>query len=121
MGNKPVKLKVFTDEKKKKVMFAEAEEDFVDILFSFLTLPLGTIARLSTKYKDSNNIKIWSLTSLYESVVNLDNKHFSSKLCKNDLVNPINSSDDLCRKLKLNLNAANDAFVNTSYAIISFC
>ncbi|KAK1406792.1 hypothetical protein QVD17_38400 [Tagetes erecta] len=40
MGSKlPVELKVFVDKKKKKVMFAEAEEEFVDILFSFLTLP----------------------------------------------------------------------------------
>ncbi|KAI3750870.1 hypothetical protein L2E82_21747 [Cichorium intybus] len=36
---KPVQLKVFVDKRKKKVMFAEAEEDFVEILCSFLTLP----------------------------------------------------------------------------------
>ncbi|GJT56744.1 hypothetical protein Tco_0991798 [Tanacetum coccineum] len=50
MGSKPVHIKVFIDKKKKKVMFAEAEEDFVEILFSFLTLPLGTIARISSKH-----------------------------------------------------------------------
>ncbi|KAI3750874.1 hypothetical protein L2E82_21751 [Cichorium intybus] len=66
---KPVQLKVFVDKKKKKVIFAEAEGDFVDILFSFFTLPLGTIARLSRKHADSKDIKVGSLTSLYESVV----------------------------------------------------
>ncbi|KAI3677633.1 hypothetical protein L6452_36899 [Arctium lappa] len=33
-NEKPVQLKVFIDKKKKKVMFAEAEDDLVDILFS---------------------------------------------------------------------------------------
>ncbi|KAI3679628.1 hypothetical protein L2E82_51168 [Cichorium intybus] len=64
---KPVQLKVYVDKKKTKVMFAEAEEDFVDILFSFFTLPLGIIARLSKKHADSKEIRVGSLTSLYES------------------------------------------------------
>ncbi|KAD6120343.1 hypothetical protein R6Q59_026372 [Mikania micrantha] len=105
MGSKPVHLKVFVDKKKKKVMFAEAEQDFVEILFSFLTLPLGTIARLtSNKYEATKDVKVGSLNSLYESVENLDNKHFSNEHCKIALVNPNNSSLSLCQKLKLNLN-----------------
>ncbi|CAH1447676.1 unnamed protein product [Lactuca virosa] len=95
-----VQLKVFVDEKKKKVMFAEAEEDFVEILFSFLTLPLGTIARLSRKYED----KVGSLTSLYESFENLNKKLFFKYWYKDCLVNPINSSANVCEKLKVNLN-----------------
>jgi hypothetical protein len=38
---------------KNKVVYAEAGKDFVDALFSFLTFPLGTIARLVAK-EDSN-------------------------------------------------------------------
>ncbi|GKA11155.1 hypothetical protein Tco_0690588 [Tanacetum coccineum] len=104
MGSKPVHIKVFIDKKKKKVMFAEAEEDFVEILFSFLTLPLGTIARISSKHGDSKDIKFGSLNSLYESVENLDNKHFSNEHCKVALVTPNSSSLSLCQKLKVNLN-----------------
>ena len=39
-----VHMKVFMDKRKEKLIFAQADEDFVDILLSFLTLPLGTIA-----------------------------------------------------------------------------
>jgi len=41
-----VELKLLIDKETNNVIFAEAGKDFVDILFSFLTLPLGTIARL---------------------------------------------------------------------------
>ncbi|XP_052623627.1 uncharacterized protein LOC122195921 [Lactuca sativa] len=94
-----VQLKVFIDEKKKKVMFAEADEDFVEILFSFLTLPLGTIASLNSK-----DIKVGSLTSLYESVQNLNKKLFFKYWYKDCLLNPMNSSANVCEKLKVNLN-----------------
>ncbi|KAI3750520.1 hypothetical protein L2E82_21160 [Cichorium intybus] len=103
-SEKSVQLKVFVDKKKKKVMFAEADEDFVQILFSFFTLPLGTIAKLSRKHAGSNDIKIGSLTSLYESVINLDDKYFSNEHCKDALVNPSNSSASVCQKLKVNLD-----------------
>nr|KAJ0188372.1 hypothetical protein LSAT_V11C900469100 [Lactuca sativa] len=106
MGNdeKKVQLKVYVDKKKKKVMFAEADEDFVEILFSFFTLPLGTIAKLSRKHVDSNAIKVGSLTSLYESIINLNEKHFSNEHCKDALINPSNSSASFCQKLKVNLD-----------------
>ncbi|MCI36634.1 DUF674 family protein [Trifolium medium] len=42
-------LKLLLNEKRNKVLFAEAGKDFVDILCSFLTIPLGTIARLVEK------------------------------------------------------------------------
>ncbi|KAI3679630.1 hypothetical protein L2E82_51170 [Cichorium intybus] len=61
---KPVQLKVYVDKKKTKVMFAEAEEDFVDILFSFFTLPLGIIA----KHADSKEIRVGSLTSFFLTI-----------------------------------------------------
>ncbi|PNX68281.1 hypothetical protein L195_g056963, partial [Trifolium pratense] len=41
-----VSLKVMVDKVRNKVVYAEAGKDFVDVLFSFLTLPMGTIARL---------------------------------------------------------------------------
>lgn len=42
-------LKVLVDKETNKVLFAEAGKDFVDVLLSFLTLPMGTIARLVAK------------------------------------------------------------------------
>jgi hypothetical protein len=44
-----VSLKVIVDRERNKVLYAEAGKDFVDALLSFLTLPLGTIARLVAK------------------------------------------------------------------------
>ncbi|CAO2189085.1 unnamed protein product [Urochloa humidicola] len=38
-----IEVKLFVDKAKKKVLFAESDNDFVDVLFSFLTMPLGTI------------------------------------------------------------------------------
>ncbi|WVZ86947.1 hypothetical protein U9M48_033658 [Paspalum notatum var. saurae] len=44
-----IEIKLFVDMEKRRVLFAEADKDFVDVLFSWLTLPLGTIARLLGK------------------------------------------------------------------------
>ncbi|MFS7976843.1 hypothetical protein Hanom_Chr10g00897111 [Helianthus anomalus] len=128
MGSKPVHLKVFVDKKKKKVMFAEAEQDFVEILFSFLTLPLGTIGRISSKHQATMDTKVGSLDSLYESVEILDYKHFSYNAysaydaSKNALVNPWNSSLSLCQKLKIDLNNIKpvDARVSDSHDNLVF-
>ncbi|KAL9678683.1 hypothetical protein QQ045_016532 [Rhodiola kirilowii] len=47
-----MKLKLFVDNKSSKVLFAEADKEFVDFLFSILALPLGTVTRV-LKQKDS--------------------------------------------------------------------
>ncbi|RLM65320.1 hypothetical protein C2845_PM16G18620 [Panicum miliaceum] len=44
-----VAVKLFIDKEKQKVLFAESDKEFVDVLFSFLTLPLGSIVRLLGK------------------------------------------------------------------------
>ncbi|GKD04433.1 hypothetical protein Tco_1179407 [Tanacetum coccineum] len=92
-------------------MFAEADEEFIEILFSFLTLPLGTIAKLLAKHADAMDTKVGSITSLYQSVKDLDVRHFTNEYCKEALVNPVNSSAYVCQKLKLNL----DTCVNGSH------
>nr|GMD40123.1 uncharacterized protein LOC109182299 [Ipomoea batatas]GMD40124.1 uncharacterized protein LOC109182299 [Ipomoea batatas] len=44
-----VSLKLLIDEKTNRLVVAEAQKDFVDILFSFLTLPMATIIRYIAK------------------------------------------------------------------------
>jgi len=44
-----ISLKLLLGKEKNRVVFAEYDKDFIDILFSFLTLPMGTIARLLDK------------------------------------------------------------------------
>jgi hypothetical protein len=100
-----VTLRVLVDKEKNKVVYAEAGKDFVDVIFSFLTLPLGTIARLVAK--DDSNIEAFqfgSISSLYQSVANLDQQYLWSETCKDMLLQPRNSMEAYCRQLKLNID-----------------
>lgn len=101
-----VSLKLLVNKETNKVLFAEAGKDFVDVLFSFLTLPFGTIARLLQK---TSNIEpqlptVGCLNSLYQSVADLDKKCFLTKTSKEMLLQPKNSSEDYCNSLKLNID-----------------
>jgi hypothetical protein len=99
-----VSLKVMVDKVRKKVVYAEAGKDFVDVLFSFLTLPLGTIARLVAKDSNIEAVKFGSISSLYQSVTDLDHQYLWSKICKEMLQQPRNSMEGYCHKLKLNID-----------------
>ncbi|XP_074346237.1 uncharacterized protein LOC141685009 [Apium graveolens] len=57
MAETKIPLKVVIDRQKKKVVFAEASSDFADILFSFLTLPMGTIVRRIANHSDPSHQK----------------------------------------------------------------
>ncbi|XP_045797715.1 uncharacterized protein LOC123891888 [Trifolium pratense] len=87
-----VSLKLLVNTETNKVLFAEAEKDFVDILCSFLTLPLGTIASLLQKESNMGPVTIGCLNKLYRSVENLR------------LLPSNNSSEDYCRTLKINID-----------------
>lgn len=98
-------LKVLIDEEKNKVLFAQAGKDFIDMLLSFLTLPLGTIARLLTcKETNLEKVRFGSISSLYESVSNLDEKHFWTSTCKGMLLKPRHSMGDYFQNLKLKID-----------------
>jgi len=93
-----VSLKLVVNAETNKVYFAEAGKDFVDVLFSFMTLPLGTIARLIDKDSKMGPITLGSLNSLYHSVAHLDTQY------KEMLLQPSNSAEDFCNTLKLNID-----------------
>ncbi|KAK2972223.1 hypothetical protein RJ640_014281 [Escallonia rubra] len=103
-GGEELTLKIWVDKAQNKVLFAEAGEEFVDILLSFLTLPLGTIVRLLSKPSDALQLKLGSLTTLYESVSALQTKHFWTEAGKVMLLNPRNSAAAQCQKLKINID-----------------
>ncbi|MED6194444.1 hypothetical protein PIB30_028603 [Stylosanthes scabra] len=104
-----VQLKLMVNKEKNKVVFAEAGKDFVDVLFSFLTLPLGTLARLAAKEeKDLQPVKFGSISSLYSSVANLDEREYlTKKTCKEMLLQPRNSMEAYLKKMKLNIDDTN--------------
>ncbi|MCH91230.1 DUF674 family protein [Trifolium medium] len=99
-----VSIRVLVEKGKNKVVYAEAGKDFVDVLFSFLTLPLGTIARLVAKESNIEAVRFGSLSSIYESVSDLDQQHLWSHNCKEMLLNPRNSMEGHYQHLKLNID-----------------
>ncbi|ESW12417.1 hypothetical protein PHAVU_008G110600 [Phaseolus vulgaris] len=99
-----VPLKVLVDRSENKVVFAEASKDFVDVLLSFLALPLGTIARLVAKESNIPPVKLGSLSSLYESVSNLEEEHLWTPTCKEMLLHPRSSMESYYQHLKLNID-----------------
>lgn len=80
-GNLSVKLIV--SKSKNMVCYAEAKKDFVDFLFSFLTVPLGHVV----KQINHGNLK-GCLDQLYKSVQELDEQVFKSNNHKDILLRP---------------------------------
>ncbi|XP_019186490.1 PREDICTED: uncharacterized protein LOC109181194 [Ipomoea nil] len=98
-----VSLKLMIDEKTNRVVAAEAEKDFVDILFSFLTFPMGTIIRLTSHEQLKIPVTIGCMNNLYRSIQNsLLNWH--TELCKTMVLNPRNPCAIYCSKLKINID-----------------
>ncbi|EES02446.1 hypothetical protein BDA96_03G070100 [Sorghum bicolor] len=78
-----LKMKLLIDTKKNRVLFAEANKDVVDFLFSLLDLPVGTIVdMLGSKYMCG------SVGNLYASVWDLDYDYIHPSADKIDLLRP---------------------------------
>ncbi|XP_071740900.1 uncharacterized protein [Rutidosis leptorrhynchoides] len=100
-----ISIKVTVDKQKNKVVYAEADHTFVDVLFSFMTLPLASIVRLLNKQSYKRNMEAFkSINNLYQSLVNLPDCFFFNEECKYSILNPRSPSYDLCRKLKVNID-----------------
>ncbi|KAG2253799.1 hypothetical protein Bca52824_083935 [Brassica carinata] len=92
-------LKLLIDEKRNKVVLAEAEQDFVDVLLSLLTLPMGRIAGL---LKDHKTV-LGCYKNLNKSVAEMDIRHFETDAYKSMLLDPKSSKDIHRKRLKLNM------------------
>ncbi|KAL6529634.1 hypothetical protein OROGR_015257 [Orobanche gracilis] len=97
-------LKVMINKEKTKVLLAEADADLVDVLLSFLTLPLGTIVRILENHYGDEAPVLGSLTTLRKGLSVLDRAHFSAESIKQMLLNPVSSFEAEYRKLKLNID-----------------
>uniref|UniRef100_K3YDK3 DUF674 domain-containing protein n=1 Tax=Setaria italica TaxID=4555 RepID=K3YDK3_SETIT len=97
-----VAVKLFLDKEKQRVLLAESDNDFVDVLFSFLTLPLGTIVRLLGKQSGAG-----CLDEVYKSVESLSIDHFQTKACKAMLLSPLNAAASQCGQLKIRIDDTN--------------
>lgn len=97
-----ISLKASVDKKNNRVVFVESDELFVDILFSFLTMPMGTIIHLISNLSPTNGIVC--MNNLYKSVENIDVKYFRTEACKDMLLHPHNSAAAYCKSLKLKID-----------------
>ncbi|KAK8967421.1 hypothetical protein KSP40_PGU009800 [Platanthera guangdongensis] len=117
---KPVKLNLIVDKSSKRVIFAESDRYFVDILLLFLTLPLGSILQLTKQ-------SIGSMNNLLKSVETLDSVCFSSEACRSMLLCPSNSASHLLSSLSIKYDNISNLFrfyytcsSSCSYRHISF-
>ncbi|KAH7542314.1 hypothetical protein FEM48_Zijuj02G0060500 [Ziziphus jujuba var. spinosa] len=95
-----ISLKALVDKHKNKVVFVESDNDFVEVLFSFLTIPMGTITRLSCS--KSKTVGTSCMYNLYESVKNIDVQLFRAKECKEMLLCPRRATEVLGHYLQCN-------------------
>lgn len=109
-----IPLKILVDKQRNKVVFVEATKDFVDTIFSFLSLPLGTIVRLLSNNNDNNNDQqqrrsqsssfLGNIKNLYKTVQNISNDVWNNPFCRHMLLNPRNPCESLCMNLFLNVD-----------------
>ena len=78
-------LKLLIDNNSNKVVFAEAGKEFVDFLFGYLQVPLGSIMGLLSKH---DLVRLGSLSRVYESIENLDPSFLQSKVSKDSFLRP---------------------------------
>ncbi|CAL5030268.1 unnamed protein product [Urochloa decumbens] len=108
-----VAVKLFIDKEKQKVLFAESDKEFVDVLFSFLTLPLGAIVRVLDKQSG-----VGCLDEVYKSVESLSTEHFHTEACKTMLLCPHNAAASHYDRLKVKVDCRN---IRSIYVCLEPC
>ncbi|KAI8532065.1 hypothetical protein RHMOL_Rhmol11G0184500 [Rhododendron molle] len=103
-ASQTMSLKVLVEKEKNRIVFVEANKDFVDVLFSFLTLPIGTIFGLTREH--SLDGEFGCLNNLYETLEKFDEDFLSSEH-KGILLHPRCATDIYCRNLKVDLVECN--------------
>jgi hypothetical protein len=83
MAATKISLKLFIDKKSERVLFAEANNDFVDFLFNFFTLPFGNVTGI-LKEKGMGGC----LPSLFKSIEHLSDAYFLPDQPKDFVLNP---------------------------------
>jgi hypothetical protein len=83
MAGTKVSLKLVLDKRKQRLLFAEADKEFVDFLFSIFNLPVGTVTRL---LKEEG--MVGCLPSLYKSIENMSDACFRPERNKDFLLKP---------------------------------
>ncbi|KAJ4787558.1 hypothetical protein LUZ62_038804 [Rhynchospora pubera] len=86
-SEKKLELKLLIEKKTQKVIFAEVGKDVVDLLFSLLSMPIGSVIKLLTK-----EAMVGCLSATYSSLEQLDDTYFLGTGIKSKLLNPDSSN-----------------------------
>lgn len=79
-----IKVKLVIRKTDGKILYAQGGHDFADFLISFLTFPLGGVARMF-----GGNFALGCIDDLYDSITTLDeDMYFLTKEAKNRIVDP---------------------------------
>jgi hypothetical protein len=107
-------VKVVRRKSNKQILFIEAEEDFADFVFSFLTFPLGGVLHMLEGFSSLSCID-----NLYKSVTELSSeKCLRSQYFKNLLTNPsISMQSELTNQI-LPIPCNNYKEIYTSYEFV---
>ncbi|XP_058181393.1 uncharacterized protein LOC131299838 [Rhododendron vialii] len=111
-SSKQVSLKLLIDAKNNKVLFAEAGKDFVDFLFTLLSLPVGSVIRLLTAKS-----MVGCLGNLYGSIENMNETYMQPNHNKEDLLKPkaVVSSKEVPLLLTDDVSAVKKVYMCGSY------
>ncbi|XLR61846.1 hypothetical protein S83_012518 [Arachis hypogaea] len=82
--SKKIEVKVVQRKSDSRILFVQGKKDFADMLYSFLTFPLGAVVKLL-----EGNSCMGSMDALYNSIVGLSEDYFVSKEVKDMLVSPL--------------------------------
>ncbi|KAL4621252.1 hypothetical protein ACB092_06G214600 [Castanea dentata] len=81
MGETNVSLRLLIDTESQRVLFAEADKNFIDFLFHILSLPVGTFITILTKQG-----MVGCLGNIYESIENINITYLQPNLNKETLL-----------------------------------
>jgi hypothetical protein len=84
MATTRISLKLFIDKKSQRVLYAEADKEFVDFLFSIFTLPVGVVTRL---LKEGGGMA-GCLPTLYQGIENMSVAYIQPDKDKKFLLQP---------------------------------
>ncbi|WOG96243.1 hypothetical protein DCAR_0415577 [Daucus carota subsp. sativus] len=102
-------LKLLVDRNAKRVIFGEAGKEFVDFLFNFMSLPVGTVIKILSKDK-----MVGSLGKIYESIEAMHANYMEANVNKEHVLNPKVSSSSLANTPLLGYNSTNNERIKSS-------